>query len=221
MGLLSSFFPGKEKPLPISLDQVYDSTIKDEPEPRMIAHHPRMADAIQAFLDEGASNRQLIFVFEEERKREPDYHLAYYWSALFNMKSRNYPVAMEILREGIARCRTKSPLCRELAECHFCVEDLEQSIYWFCTAIMAGDQTDFNPYLFIGYMCDAYGLKEEAWWARRRARGISYTMSQAALEYVPSDRDRIMDLALKKRTEKAEKMLQAFYLYASHVLGNL
>jgi len=221
MGLLDSLLGRNDKPLPIGLDEVYDATIKDGLEPRLLSHDAVLANAIQDFLDHGDTGRQLIFVFEEARKREPDYHVPYYWCALYNMKGRNYPAAMAILREGIEKCRVKSVLCRELAECYFCTENLEMSIYWFCTSIMAGDQTDFNPYLFIGYMCDALGLKDAAWWARRRARGISYTMSGAATEYIGSDRDRIMALASKKKTDRAVKMLSAFYLHASRALGNL
>jgi hypothetical protein len=222
MGLLEFLHARKERPLPIPLDQVYDASIKDEPEDRMLVQNRRLADAIQEFQDHEDNPRpQEMFIFEEQRRLQPDYHVPYYWSASYHMKKRNYELAKDVLKAGITQCRGKSALCRRLAECYFCTGDLEQSIYWFCTAIMAGDQTDFNPYLFIGYMCDAYGLKKEAYWARRRARGISYTMSYAVLEYVHSDRDKIMDFATVKKTDKAVKMLQAFYLHASRVLGNL
>ena len=210
----------KEKPLPLDPGEVFDCSIKDEPEPRLLSGNMRLANTILDFQDQGARPAEM-FVFEDERRLQPDYHVPYYWCASYYMKMRNYAEAKSVLREGITKCRSKSQLCRRLAECYFCTEDLEESIYWFCTAIMAGDQTDFNPYLFIGYMCDAYGMKDAAWWARRRARGISYTMSFAVLEYVHSDRERIMELALKKKSDKAAKMLETFYLYASKKLGNL
>lgn len=222
MGLLEFFSRRTEKPQPIGLEQVYDASIRDEPEIRMLAHNRRLADAIQDFQDHEDNPRpQEIFTFEDERRLQPDYHVPYYWCASYYMKKRNYELAKDVLRAGIEKCRGKSALCRRLAECYFCTGDLEQSIYWFCTAIMAGDQTDFNPYLFIGYMCDAYGLKKQAYWARRRARGISYAMSYAVLEYVHSDRDKIMAFATDKKTEKAVKMLEAFYLHASKALGDL
>ncbi|HMK48069.1 MAG TPA: hypothetical protein VK436_15720 [Methanocella sp.] len=221
MGLLDSLLGRNHRQPPINIDEVYDVTIRDELEPRLLSHNTKLTNAIQDFLDHGDPERRLIFIFEEARKNEPDYHVPYYWCALCNMKRRNYPAAMTILSEGIEKCKVKSVLCRELAECHFCMEDLEKSIYWFCTSIMAGDQTDFNPYLFIGYMGDAWGMNDAAWWARRRARGISYTMSGAATEYIGSDRDRIMALASKKKTDQAVKMLETFYLHASRKLGNL
>lgn len=222
MGLVDSIFGREQKPLPVDLAEVYDASVTDRPEVRMLSHNRRLADAIQDFQDHEDNPRpQEIFIFEEERRLQPDYHVPYYWCASYHMKKRNYEMAKDVLRTGIIQCNAKSALCRRLAECYFCTEDLEKSIYWFCTAIMAGDQTDFNPYLFIGYMCDAYHRKKAAYWARRRARGISYTMTYAALEYVPSDRDKIMALAEKKKTDKAVAMLETFYLHASKALGNL
>ncbi len=223
MGLLEIFRGEKPEAPAIGLSEVYDASIKDLPDSRIPAHDQALAKAIQDYVtDENANVKyNQIFRFEEARHREPDFYLSYYWIATYNMDRKNYQQAIEVLKDGIAKSLVKSPLCRRLAECYFWSGDVERAIYWFCTAIMAGDQTDYNVYLYLGYIFEAYGLKKASYWARRRGRGISYQMTYVAIEYMKRDIDRITDMVNRHKNEHSRRMLEAFYPFAKKTLGYL
>lgn len=221
MGLLE-FFKGEKPEAPaLDLREVYDAAVKDMPDPRPPAHDRALAKAIQEYLAEDNTRKFEIFQFEEARRREPDFYLAYYWIATYHMYKKNYPAAIDTLNEGIAKSRIKSPLCRRLAECYFWSGDLRKAIYWLCTGIMAGDQTDYNAYLYLGYICEAHGLKKASEWARRRGRGISYQLTYTAIEYRKSDIDRITTVVDRYKNEQTRRMLEAFYPFAKKKLGYL
>jgi hypothetical protein len=137
------------------------------------------------------------------------------------MEHKNFPSAIEALHEGIAKVKTKSVLCRRLGECYLWVGDLEKAIYWLCTGIMAGDQTDYHAYLYLGYIFDVFGMKKASEWAIRRARGISYQMTYIVIEYRKEDMERIKEQARQHRTDRAGQMLEAFYRHAKKALGHL
>jgi tetratricopeptide (TPR) repeat protein len=221
MGLLEVFKGDKPEAPAIDLREVYDATIKDLPDPRFPSHDQALAKAIQDYLAEDNVRKSEIFRFEEARHREPDFYLAYYWIATYHMGMKNYQQAIEVLKDGIAKSLIKSPLCRRLAECYFWSGDVERAIYWFCTAIMAGDQTDYNVYLYLGYIFEAYGLKKASYWARRRGRGISYQMTYVAMEYMKRDIDRITEMVNRHKNEHSRRMLEAFYPFAKKTLGHL
>jgi hypothetical protein len=221
MGLLDIITGHKEKAPAIDLSEVYDASVKDLPEPRFPGFDEALTKAIQDYTTPENVRKNEIFQFEAARLREPDFYLPYYWVATYNMDHKNYQPAIDVLHEGIEKARTKSILCRRLGECYFWARDMEKAAYWFCTAIMAGDQTDYHAYLFLGYMYQAYGMKEASYWARRRGRGISYQMTYLAVEYIKSQIDRIRELAEKGRTEHVTKMLAAFYPFAKKKLGYL
>lgn len=221
MGLLDLLRGRKDDLQPIDISEVYDASVKDRHEPRLPNFSPQLVEAIQRYLDRENVRKAEIFVFEQERHRLPDYYVPYYWSATYNMDRKNYDAAKEILKEGIDKCLVKSVLCRRLGECCFWSGDVEQAVYWFCTSIMAGDQVDHNAYLFLGYMYDAYGMKKASWWARRRARGISYSMISVAVEYTKPLMERIKSITKEKQSDKIRKMLATFYTHAKPVLGNL
>jgi TPR repeat protein len=221
MGLLDTITGHKAKAPAIDMSEVYDASIKDLPEPRFPAFDEALAKAIQDYTAPENVRKGEIFQFEAAKLREPDFYLPYYWIATYHMSHKNYQPAIDVLREGIRQARTKSVLCRRLGECYFRARDMEKAVYWFCTAVMAGDQTDYHVYLYLGYMYDAYGMNEAPYWARRRARGISYQLTYMALEYLKGDMDRIKEVALQYRTERAERMLAAFYPFAKKKLGHL
>jgi TPR repeat protein len=221
MGLLDTIIRKEARAPDIALKEAYDASIKDLPEPRVPGFDRVLTKAINDYTSPENVRKTEIFQIEEARRREPDFYLPYYWIASYHMEHKNYMPAIEILQEGIAKSRTKSVLCRRLGECYFRAGDLEKAIYWFCTAIMAGDQTDFHVYLYLGYIYDACGMKEASYWARRRARGISYQMTYMALEYLKQDMDRIKEVALQHKTERAQRMLAAFYPFAKKKLGHL
>ncbi|OPY25686.1 MAG: hypothetical protein A4E28_03013 [Methanocella sp. PtaU1.Bin125] len=221
MGLLELFRGEKPQAPAIDLREVYDASIKDLPDPRPPAHDQALVKAIKDYLAEDNKWKNEIFRFEEARRREPDFYLSYYWIATHHMDKKNYPQAIDVLKEGIAKCLKKSPLCRRLAECYFWSGDVEKAIYWFCTAVMAGDQTDYNVYLYLGYIFQAYGLKKASYWARRRGRGISYQMTYVAMEYLKRDIERITEMVDRHRNERSRRMLEAFYPFAKKKLGYL
>ena len=219
MGLLDT---KRKREVPaIEMSEVYDASVNDLPEPRSPGFDRALTKAIQDYTTPENVRKMEIFRFEEARRREPDFYLPYYWIATCHMEHRNYPMAVDVLREGIRQARTKSILCRRLGECYFGLKDMEQAAFWFCTAVMAGDQTDFHVYLYLGYMYDAYGMKEASYWARRRARGISYQLTYMALEYLKRDMDRIEEVALEHQTDRVRRMLAAFYPFAKKKLGHL
>ena len=221
MGLLEAL-RRKEPVLPLDLSLVYDRTIVDEPDSRNAIQHQNLARAIRDYQSpENPRKREEVFVFEEERRRQPDYYLPVYWVARSFMDKKNYGAAVEVLREGIAKCKIKGVLCRLLGQCYFGLGDLEKSIYWFCTAIMAGEDKDYHSHLYLGYMYEALGMKEASWWIRRRARGISYVTIGIAMEYDPRSIDVIEQFAREHRTERAVQMLETFYRYAEKKLGYL
>jgi TPR repeat protein len=203
------------------MSEVYDASVKDLPEQRTPGFDKALTKAIHDYTEPENVRKTEIFRFEEAKRREPDFYLPYYWIATYNMERKNYQVAVDVLREGIRQARTKSILCRRLGECYFGLKDMEQAAFWFCTAVMAGDQTDFHVYLYLGYMYDAYGMKEASYWARRRARGISYQLTYMALEYLKRDMDRIKEVALEHKTDRVKRMLAAFYPFAKKKLGHL
>jgi len=221
MGLLDTITRRESKAPAIDLKEVYDASIRDLPEPRVPGFDKVLSKAIRDYTSPENVRRTEIFQFEEAKRREPDFYLPYYWIATAHMKYKNYPAAIEVLQEGIREARTKSVLCRRLGECYFATGDMEKAACWFCTAVMAGDQTDFHVYLYLGYIYDAYGMKEASYWARRRARGISYQLTYLALEYLKQDMDRIKEKALQHRTDRVERMLAAFYPFAKKKLGHL
>jgi TPR repeat protein len=221
MGLLETITGHKGKVPAIDLNDVYDISIKDLPETRFPSFDQALAQAIQDYTAPENVRKTEIFQFEAARLREPDFYLPYYWIASYHMDRKNYLPAIEVLREGIAKARTKGVLCRRLGECYFWAGDVEKAIYWFCTAIMAGDQTDYHVYLFLGYIFAAYGMKNASYWAIRRARGISYQLTYMALEYIEPTSERIKEIALQHRTERAQRMLAAFYPFAKKKLGHL
>lgn len=221
MGLLENF-TGREPGGPaIEVSEAYDASVRDLPEPRFPGFDKALTKAIKDYTEPENVRKTEIFQFEEAKRREPDFFLPYYWIATYHMEHRNYQVAADVLREGIEKARTKSILCRRLGECYFRLRDMEQAAFWFCTAVMAGDQTDYHVYLYLGYMYDAYGMKEASYWARRRARGISYQMTYMALEYLKRDMDRIKEVALQHQTDRVRRRLAAFYPFAKKKLGHL
>jgi hypothetical protein len=221
MGLLDTITRREAKAPPIDLKEVYDASIKDLPEPRIPGFDKVLTKAIRDYTAPENVRKTEIFQFEEARRREPDFYLPYYWIATYHMEHKNYRPAIDALHEGVAKARTKSILCRRLGECYLWAGDVEKAVYWLGTAIMAGDQTDFHAYLYLGYIYDAYGMKEASYWARRRARGISYQLTYMALEYLKQDMDRIKEVALQHRTEHAQRMLAALYPFAKKKLGHL
>jgi tetratricopeptide (TPR) repeat protein len=221
MGLLDMITKHKPEVPAIDLSEVYDASIKDLPEPRPPGFDKVLAKAVRDYTASDNVRRTEIFQFEEAKKREPDFFLPYYWIATHHMKYKNYAAVIETLQEGIRQARTKSVLCRRLGECYFSAGDMEKAVYWFCTAVMAGDQTDFHVYLYLGYIYEAYGMKNASYWARRRARGISYQMTYMALEYVQQDMERIIEVARQHRTERVQRMLAALYPFAKKKLGHL
>jgi TPR repeat protein len=221
MGLLE-VIRGKKPEVPvIDLHEVYDASVKDLPDQRYPSHDQALTKAIQDYRAEDNVRRNEIFQFEEARHREPDFYLSYYWIATYYMDKKSYGQAIDTLKDGIAKSLIKSPLCRRLAECYFWAGDLQKAIYWFCTAIMAGDNTDYNVYLYLGYICEAHGLKKASYWARRRGRGISYQMTYMAIEYLKRDIDRITDVVNRHKSERTQRMLETFYPFAKKTLGNL
>jgi hypothetical protein len=221
MGLLDTITRRKPEVQAIDLSEVYDASVRDLPEPRFPGFDKALTKAIKDYTEPDNVRKTEIFQFEEAKRREPDFFLPYYWIATYNMSHKNYQPAIDVLREGIEKARTKSVLCRRLGECYFGLKDMEKAAFWFCTAVMAGDQTDFHVYLYLGYMYDAYGMKEASYWARRRARGISYQLTYMALEYLKQDMDRIKEVALQGQTERVKRMLAAFYPFAKKKLGHL
>jgi hypothetical protein len=221
MGLLDTIAGRRAEAPAIDLREVYDAAIKDLPELRVPGFDQKLAKAVQDYAAPENVRKTEIFQFEDAKRREPDFYLPYYWIATYHMDRKNHQAALDVLHEGIERARTKSILCRRLGECYFWLEDMEKAVYWLCTAVMAGDQTDFHWYLFLGYMYEAYGMKNASYWARRRARGISYQMTYMALEYRKQDIERIEEVALQHRTGRAEQMLAAFYPFAKKKLGHL
>jgi tetratricopeptide (TPR) repeat protein len=221
MGLLDTITRREAKAPAIDLKDVYDASIKDQPEPRFPGFDEALTQAINRYTSLENVRKTEIFQFEAARLREPDFYLPYYWVASYHMDHKNYQTAIEVLHEGIRQARTKSVLCRRLGECYFRIGDIEKAIYWLCTAIMAGDQTDFHAYLYLGYIYAAYGMKNASYWAIRRARGISYQMTYMALEYIERDSDQIKEIAVRHRTERAQRMLSAFYPFAKKKLGHL
>lgn len=221
MGLLEMITGRKRDEPAIDMNEVYDVSIKDLPETRFPGFDQALTKAIQDYTTPEAVHRNEIFQFEAARLREPDFYLPYYWVATYHMDHKNYRSAIDVLQEGIAKARTKSVLCRRLGECYLWSGDVEKAVRWFCTAIMAGDQTDYHAYLFLGYMFAAYGMKNASYWAIRRARGISYQLTYMALEYIKPTSDRIKEITVQHRTEKAERMLAAFYPFAKKKLGYL
>jgi hypothetical protein len=221
MGLLETI-TGREAKVPaMDLKEVYDASVRDQPEPRVPGFDKALTKAIQDYTAPENVRKMEIFQFGEAKRREPDFYLPYYWIASHNMERKNYRPAIDVLHEGIREARTKSVLCRRLGECYLWAGDVEKAVYWLCTAIMAGDQTDFHAYLYLGYIYDAYGMKEASCWARRRARGISYQLTYMALEYLKQDMDRIKEKALQHKTDRAQQMLAAFYPFAKKKLGRL
>jgi hypothetical protein len=221
MGLLDTITRRDARAPAIDLTEAYDASIKDLPEPRVPDFDKALTKAINDYTAPENVRKTEIFQFEEAKRREPDFYLPYYWIATYHLERKNHPAALDVLHEGIDRARTKSILCRRLGECYFRTRDMEKAAYWLCTAVMAGDQTDYHTYLYLGYMYDAYGMKEASYWARRRARGISYQMTYMALEYLKQDIDRIKEVALQHRTDRAQRMLAAFYPFAKKKLGHL
>jgi hypothetical protein len=221
MGLLDIITGRKEQAPAIDLALVYDTSVKDLPEPRFPGFDEALTKAIQDYTSLDNVRKNEIFQFEAARLREPDFYLPYYWIATYHMNHKNYQSAIDVLHEGIEKSRTKSILCRRLGECYFWAGNLEKAVYWFCTAIMAGDQTDYHVYLFLGYMYAAYGMKNASYWAIRRARGISYQLTYMALEYLKKDSDRIKEIAMQNETDRVHRMLAAFYPFAKKKLGYL
>jgi tetratricopeptide (TPR) repeat protein len=162
MGLLDTITRREAKGPAIDLKEVYDASIKDLPEPRFPGWDEALTQAVNDYTIPENVRKTEIFQFEAARLREPDFYLPYYWIATYNMERKNYRSAIDVLHEGIRQARTKSVLCRRLGECYLWVGDVEKAVYWLCTAIMAGDQTDFHAYLYLGYIYDAYGMKEAA-----------------------------------------------------------
>ncbi len=221
MGLLDTITRRKERAPSVDLEEVYDASIKDLPEPRFPGFDEALTEAIRDYTDMENVRKHEIFQFEAAKLHEPDFYLPYYWIASYHMDHKNYPSAIGVLRDGIEKSRTKSVLCRRLGECYLWAGDTEKAIYWFCTAIMAGDQTDYHAYLFLGYIYAAYGMKNASYWAIRRARGISFQLTYIALEYIKQDSDRIKEVALQRRSERTERMLASFYPFAKKALGHL
>lgn len=220
MGLLD-VLGKKDEGSSIDLDLVYDRTVVDDPGAQVATRDPALAEAIRGYQAPENTRKPEIFTFEDERRRHPDNYLPCYWVATSHMDRKNYPVAVGVLQEGIRQCRVKSVLCRRLGECYMNLGDLEKAIYWFCTAVMAGERNDYHSELYLGYLCDAFGMKKASQWLRRRARGISYMNTYIAVEYTTDSIDKIMAIARERRTERAVKMLDAFYRHARKTLGYL
>ena len=184
MGLFDTLLGKNEiEESPRDIEGLYDRTIKDQEDIATVMASPKFKEAINEYQRPENVRRDHVFIFEEERRRVPDFYLPYYWLASYNMDMNNPDMAKSILKEGIERCRIKSVLCRKLAEIYFETNRLEDALYWFFTAIMAGGRdTDFHSFLYLGYIFDEYGMKEASWWARRRARGISYNYFYVAAE---------------------------------------
>src|SRR5512138_3869716 len=118
MGLLETITGRKPEAPAIDLSEVYDASIRDLPEPRFPGHDQALAKAIQDYTAPENVRKTEIFKFEGAKMREPDFYLPSYWIASYHMERRNYQPAIEILKDGIAKARTKSVLCRRLGECY-------------------------------------------------------------------------------------------------------
>lgn len=220
MGLLD-VLRKEDKGPSLDLSLVYDRSVVDDPDALLGTQDPALADAIRNYQVPENSQKSEVYTFEEERHLHPDYYLPHYWVATAHMDKKNYPAAVAVLQEGIRQCRVKSVLCRRLGECYLNLGNLEKAIYWFCTAVMAGEKNDYNSDLYLGYIAEAFSLKKASYWFRRRARGISYLTTYIAIEYTKESIDRIEAIVRQHRSEHALQMLEAFYLHAKKSLGNL
>jgi hypothetical protein len=205
----------KREEAPCDIKDLYDPGIRDMDEGRPLFCSQELGDAILEYQDPEIVDKKQAFIFEREMIRSPDYYLPCYWVATFQMDNGNFEAAKKTLKDGIARCRMKSVLCRRLAEIYLRTHHLEESLRWFFTSIMADDKkTEFNSFLYLGYIFRAHGMKDASVWARRRARGMSYTLLYTAMDFTPSSIERIERITTSEKSPVTEDMLKRFYSYA-------
>lgn len=223
MGFLEKLMGKREEePGPVDIKGLYNENVKDIEDTRSMSDSQQMKKAIMDYQDPDNVEKREIFIFEDNRKLFPDFFLPYYWVATYHFDRGNFESAEKVLIEGIEKCRIKSILCRRLAEYYFLKNRLEPSLYWFFTAIMAGDKTmDFHSFMYLGYIFEEHDMKEASQWARRRARGIAYKLFYDAAEYSGRKRDMIKRVAASNKNEKTVCILNNFYRYAKNNIPEL
>jgi hypothetical protein len=205
----------REESGPEDIAGLFDQSIKDTADPRTVGESPALNKAIMEYQSPDNVEKKEIFTFDSEIKRAPDFYLPYYWAATYHFDKGNFDEAKKILLEGIKNSRIKSVLCRRLGEFCLLKGDVEGSLYWFFTTVMADTSSiDYHAYLYLAYIFEVYGMKKAEGWSLRRARGISYKILMQAAEYSAKKKENIKSIAGAHKSDAVAKKLDDFYRYA-------
>jgi hypothetical protein len=216
MGLLDKLMgKGGDEEIKGDVTGLFDPNIRDVKDTRTINESQALNKAIMEYQSPNNVDKREIFTFDSEIRNTPDFYLPYYWAATYHFDKGNFEEAKKILLDGIGNSNIKSVLCRRLGEYYFLSGDVEGALYWLFTTITAdtGD-IDYHTYLYLAYIYEAYGMKKGAGWMLRRARGISYKLLMQAAEYSAKKKEKILDIALNKKSESVQRKLESFYAYA-------
>lgn len=133
----------------------------EEDEPRSWHSHPEFRKVLDP-LNEGDYARACEEA-ENLAATFADFGVVYCWWAKALLETRSYDRAREIVRQGLARSRSKFALCNQLGEIEWKSGNIKEAVYWWaqglhCQESLKGYGGAEGAYLYLHYVADALGL---------------------------------------------------------------
>jgi len=118
-----------------------------------------------ASLGNSGRYKDVIQKARESLKKYPDFDYLYYWTGTAYIGDGDLSSARAILKEGLRKAKSKAFLCLKLGDAELKAQDAKKALKWWCQSIHCHESNphdlDNSPYLYLGAIAGAYGLKRE------------------------------------------------------------